>query len=65
MNKPRWPVGALFSWTAGRPCFSVLVRTTNRLVYYASRTYSLTTFADNTPARLPGIGDLLKISQGC
>ena len=28
-------------------------------------TYSLTTFATNPPARLPGMGDLLKISQGC
>ncbi len=27
-------------------------------------TYGLTTFATNPPVRLPGIGDLLKISQG-
>ena len=28
-------------------------------------TYSLTTFAPDTPTRLAGIGDPLKISQGC
>ena len=59
MKTPRWPVGALFSWTAGRPGFSAKQQPSCAL---RLRTYSVTTFAPHTPARLPGIGDLLKIN---
>jgi hypothetical protein len=58
---PRWCRGFVFL----DPRHPILLRITNRHVISALRPYSLTTCAPNTSARLPSIGDLLKISEGC